>query len=182
MFENCRNIFLDYIDDIKDDFYHSSKKIQAGTCYDIKEPNSGTHTLKTSHEMKLNMPWCSQFLMSESTWIFASQLYYKKQYLWNKVGNSTLDNCYHIKQYILVAKSKEPNLVIDIIQSISNVRKHLNILSLPISDMIDDICHSSKWILPGTIVITWNSDFWWQNLRKTCQPLALTTFPIPLVM
>ena len=30
IFENCRNIFLDYIDVKKDDSYHSSKKVQAG--------------------------------------------------------------------------------------------------------------------------------------------------------
>ena len=30
MFGNCRNLSLDYIDDIKDDFYHWRKKSQVG--------------------------------------------------------------------------------------------------------------------------------------------------------
>ena len=67
MFENCRNTFLDYIDDIKDDFYHSSKRIKLEQIMLHQRVKFWDTSLASSCKMKLNMPKGSQVLISEST-------------------------------------------------------------------------------------------------------------------
>ena len=141
MCENCRNIFLDYIDDIKGDVHHLSKKIQARTqWYDIKEPNSGSSSLESSHEMILKMAKLSQFSPSESSWII----------FLHHIDDIRNDICHSTKKILFgtivieivsfcTTKSEEPNHVIGIDQSVVNVKKQLNNFLYHINVIRDDI-------------------------------------------
>ena len=99
MSESTTDIFLNHIDNIKDDIYHSSKKIIPGTNV---------------------MTWNNHFLVAESVY---------------------------------------PNIESNLVQSVFNVRKSLNIFSHHIGQIWDDSCGSSKKIQQGTNFMKFSSYF-----------------------